>query len=97
MMKTADALRLAEALQQKRVLTFQYHDVERVVHPHVLGVAGEGRVALSGWQVAGTGRGWRLYHLADIHGLTITDRVFHTLGPGYNPEDPAFSEIIVRL
>ena len=96
-MNTADALRLSEAIQEKRIITFRYKDVERVVHPHILGVAGEGHVAMSGWQISGTGRGWRLFYLLDMGRLEIADRTFRTSGPGYNPDDPAFNEIFVRV
>ncbi|UIY30445.1 hypothetical protein LZK73_07645 [Neorhizobium galegae] len=44
----------------------RYKDTRRRVRPHILGYVGEGELALSAWQMAGTGVGWRLFHVDEI-------------------------------
>jgi predicted DNA-binding transcriptional regulator YafY len=93
----ADTHVIADAINGRRLLALRYHDVERRVRPHILGHVGQGRLALSGWQVEGTGSGWRLFHLDEIEALADTGERFRSSAPGYNPRDPAFSCVIARL
>lgn len=88
---------IAQAIEDRKLLKLRYHDVERMVRPHILGFVGDGELSLSGWQVAGTGTGWRLFHLAEIEMLAPTDLRFHQPAPGYNPRDPVFSRILKHL
>ena len=85
------------AIERRRIIELRYKGVKRKVRPHILGYVGEGALALSGWQIAGTGSGWRLFHVDDISDLTETEAGFHSPARGYNPGDPAFSRIIERL
>lgn len=88
---------IAQAIEGRHLLALRYHDVERLVRPHILGYVGQGELALSGWQVEGTGSGWRLFHLDEIGTLADTGKRFHQPASGYNPGDPAFSHILARL
>ncbi|AXV14826.1 hypothetical protein CYG48_03385 [Neorhizobium sp. SOG26] len=88
---------IADAIEHQRVLELRYRDVERKVRPHILGIVGNAQLALSAWQVSGTGQGWRLFHLDDIRKLSGTKQRFHGTAPGYNPDDPAFSRILNRI
>jgi hypothetical protein len=85
------------AIERRRIIELRYKNVKRRVRPHILGYVGEGALALSAWQVAGTGTGWRLFHVDDISDLTETEAGFRSPARGYNPNDPAFSRIIERL
>ena len=85
------------AIERRRIIELRYKDVRRRVRPHILGYVGEVALALSAWQVAGTGSGWRLFHVDDIGDLTETEAGFRSPARGYNPNDPAFSRIIERL
>ncbi|CDZ52874.1 hypothetical protein [Neorhizobium galegae] len=85
------------AIERRRVLELRYKGVKRKVRPHILGYVGQGALALSAWQIAGTGSGWRLFHVVDIGDLTETEASFHSPARRYNPDDPAFSRIIERL
>jgi hypothetical protein len=58
------------AIERRRIIELRYKDVKRRVRPHILGYVGEGALALSAWQIAGTGSGWRLFHVDDIVDLT---------------------------
>jgi hypothetical protein len=98
MMKAASQNLIAEAIGERKVLKLRYKDVERTVRPHILGYVGhDDELALSGWQVEGTGIGWRLFHVGDIGALSQTQQRFHHTAPGYNPSDPAFSRILSRI
>lgn len=88
---------IAHAIKEHRLLELRYHDVERVVHPHILGYVKHNELALSGWQIERTGSGWRLFHIAEINALRETKERFHHPAPGYNPRDPAFSRILTHL
>jgi hypothetical protein len=88
---------IVAAIENRRLVSLLYHDVQRLVRPHILGLVGEGVAAFSGWQVTGTAAGWRQFHLAEIDMLTATDRRFHQAAPGYNSRDPAFSKILLHL
>ncbi|MBA4784468.1 MAG: WYL domain-containing protein [Rhizobiales bacterium] len=78
-------------------LAFVYKDVVRVAEPHVLGFDSHGNLALSAWQVSGTGAGWRLFHLDRIQALVETDDRFADAATGYNPQDPTFATVLRRL
>ncbi|WP_117195493.1 WYL domain-containing protein [Rhizobium terrae] len=88
---------IADAIDRRKVLEFRYKNVARRVRPHILGRVGKGELAVSAWQISGTGSGWRLFHLDDICDLRETGEGFHGPARGYNPDDPAFSRIIDRI
>ncbi|MGK6312661.1 hypothetical protein [Neorhizobium sp. DT-125] len=88
---------IMDAIDRRKVLELRYKDVARKVRPHILGYVGEGELALSGWQISGTGAGWRLFHVNDISELSETEQGFHGTARGYNRNDPAFSRIIDRI
>lgn len=88
---------IAGAIDAKKVITFRYDLVTRTVEPHIVGYDRQGHLALSGWQLSGTGQGWRLFHLSSASGLSITDKTFAGPRRGYNHNDPAFVRILRRL
>jgi predicted DNA-binding transcriptional regulator YafY len=91
-------LRIIEAAIAGRFrLALTYKDVARVVEPHILGFDSQGNLALSAWQVSGTGAGWRLFHVDRIQVLAESDGRFTDAGTGYNPQDPLFATVLRRL
>lgn len=97
MRKTSYPDIIIDAIERQRIIELRYKDVKRSVRPHILGHVGAGELALSAWQIAGTGVGWRLFHVDDISELTPTGRSFRSPSRGYNSSDPSFSRIIARL
>lgn len=90
------------AIATRRLLVFDYHGHSRVVEPHIHGVDRHGHDALAGYQVDGGSEsgepvGWKLFHVADIHGLQILPARFHRPRQGYNPDDATFSSVHARL
>lgn len=88
---------ITDAIDRRKVLKLRYKDVDRTVRPHIFGIVGGKELALSAWQVSGTGEGWRLFHLNDISKMAKTAQSFRGTAPGYNPNDPAFSRILDKL
>lgn len=78
-------------------LAVTYKDVVRVAEPHILGFDSHGNLALSAWQVSGTGAGWRLFHIDRMQALAATGDRFAGAATGYNRQDPAFATVLRRL
>lgn len=97
MRKSAYTDIVIDAIKQRQIIEFRYKDISRRVRPHILGYVGDGALALSAWQIAGTGIGWRLFHIDEISELHRTDNGFRGPARGYNPNDPSFSRIVERL
>jgi hypothetical protein len=91
------AATITDAINRKRMLHLDYHGTSRTVMPHILGHAGTGQLSLSAYQVSGTGHGWRMFHLDDTSKVEITGKGFGRPRHDYNPDDPAFDEIVARL
>lgn len=80
---TADMV--SEALVEGREISFNYHGYARVVQPHALGEAGEGKAALLAYQVSGdsekgTPPGWRVFLVAEIQSPALRDQTFACRG-----------------
>ena len=85
------------AITDRLVIFLRYHGADRTVLPHILGKDRQGHLALSAWQVAGTGQGWRLFHLDQVEQLQQTNSRFLVNAPGYNPADPSFTVVLQRV
>lgn len=88
---------IRDAITGRRVLFLHYHDAERTIEPHILGYDRHGHLALSAWQVAGTGAGWRLFHVDEITDLSETNSRFLRPAPGYNRRDPSFERVLQQV
>lgn len=88
---------IADAIKRKRMLHLDYHGKTRTVMPHILGYAGIGNLALSAYQVSGTGNGWRMFSLDETNKVDIADKGFSRPRHDYNPDDPAFDKVVAQL
>ncbi len=92
---------ICEAIRRRRLITFRYEGSApswRVVEPHILGYAANGRLLLSGWQrEGGSGEGWRDFDVSDMQGLAATTEGFDGSRTGYNRADRTFAEIVCAL
>ena len=89
---------LAQAIEERRVVTFTYDGFLRVVEPFLLGTTTAGRSALRAYQTAGGSRsgtvpGWHLFSLGKIVGLTTCQKRFSGVRDGYNPSDKGMQAI----
>lgn len=88
---------IEEAIAEKRVLLLRYNSVERAIQPHILGYDRHGQLGLSAWQIAGTGPGWRLFHVEQMSDLVRTNSHFLKAAAGYNRDDMLFTRILRRV
>jgi hypothetical protein len=88
---------IVDAIEHRRILDLRYHGTSRLVEPHIFGYDAKGHLALSAYQLSGTGGGWRMFHVAEIERLDETRRRFSRSRPDYNPDDPAFGGVVARL
>ena len=82
------ATALKQALKEKRVVTFTYHNHERTVEPHALGKGTEDKPVLLAWQTAGGSQtepppGWRVFLLAEIKELKTGEATFAKARPDF--------------
>jgi len=94
--------RICEAINNRQIVSFMYHNHKRIVEPHLVGEKTNGIVELSAWQIGGYSESgskppWRNYILSDIINFYITDNNFTGTRPGYNRNDSTMQKIICRL
>ncbi len=75
-----------------------YEGEPRVVEPHCHGLSHDDNEGLRGFQVSGGSTsgdpfGWKLFLVAEISGLVITDDVFQENRPHYNPNDKGMNRV----
>jgi hypothetical protein len=90
--------RICEAIRMRCVLAFDYDGKHRLVAPYCHGVTSTGAETLRAVQVAGSTRSGglgfgKLWTVAKMRGLVITDTRFAAVDPDYNPADTARAEI----
>ncbi len=93
---------ICEAINNKNLLRFEYHNYDRIVEPHLLGRDKSDNDVLSAYLVGGftkssDPRYWRRYLLKDIRSLMKLNQRFEGSRRGYNPNDPTMAEIHCRL
>jgi hypothetical protein len=93
---------ICDAIHRLRVVEFDYGDGQRIVHPYCHGVTGTGAESLRAVQVGGSSRpgglGFgKLWTVAKIKNLRVTDSEFVPDDPDYNPDDSAMVEIHCRV
>lgn len=89
---------LEDAIRSRRVVTFHYDGLPRIVEPFLIGTTTAGRPALRGFQTGGgsqSGRvpGWHLFSLDKIVGLATCQKRFSGVRDGYNPSDKGMQTI----
>ncbi len=82
-------------------MNYQYDGRSRVVEPFCCGISTAGNYVLRGFQIRGSDKTkplcWRLYELAEISQLSITQHSFKGKREDYNSEDSAMTEIFCRI
>jgi predicted DNA-binding transcriptional regulator YafY len=92
-------LDLRKAIHEHKVIRFEYEGAVRTVEPYTYGrLKTTENLMVSGFFVDGfsksaKGQGWRLYSIAKITNLCITDVSFLPNRDGYNREDSRMGEI----
>ena len=93
---------IAAAIRRRRLLSFSYGGHRRVVEPHIIGTDGKGHMALSAYQVrggseSGTGVGWKLFHVDELHRVMLLQETFAGPRPDYNRGDKVFASVRAQL
>jgi hypothetical protein len=89
---------VCEAIQAHLLLEFQYGGRRRVVAPYCHGVSRAGSEVLRALQVRGSSRSGgfgfgKLWTMASMTGVRMTDEPFTPDDPDYNPADSAMRSI----
>ena len=95
-------MNIATAIQGRNLLSFTYDGFRRTVEPHTYGTDTKGHQALRAYQVAGGSEsgeyvGWKLFHVGEMHGITVLPQTFSGPRPKYKRGDTAFSNIRAQL
>ena len=90
------------SIVNKQLLSFSYDGYSRVVEPHTFGLDRKGHPALRAYQVRGGSEsgeysGWKLFHISEIHNLSILPEKFSAPRSGYKRGDLGFLNILAQL
>ena len=93
---------ICEAIRERALLEFVYHDRWRVVEPYCCGRSTRGVDVLRAVQVRGAsasgGLGFgKLWTVAEISDLRMLDEVFIPEDPDYNPRDRAMTRVYCAI
>jgi hypothetical protein len=99
---TPERQTLCEAIRRRSLLEFHYHGLHRVVEPYCYGISTRGVEVLRAVQIRGSsssnGFGFgKLWLVADIVDLRMTDEPFEPDDPNYNPNDSAMKRVLSRI
>jgi hypothetical protein len=89
--------RLAEAVQQRRRLRFQYNGKTRLVEPQCYGIGTKGTELLRARQLQGGQQQEPLFDVSKIVDLEILSDSFVRPGPNYKKDDSAMKTIYAQL
>lgn len=93
---------LLRAIQELRLIEFDYGGFRRVFEPHAYGVGSSGEAVLHGFQLEGESSsasppGWRTFTVAEMSALVVSTRRFSQARPGFAYErfalDPLWAVI----
>ncbi|MDQ6788326.1 MAG: hypothetical protein M3033_16095 [Acidobacteriota bacterium] len=92
---------LCRAIEGRYIVQFKYDGRTRIVEPFCCGISTAGNYVLRGFQIRGTDKTkplcWRLYELAEMSQLSVTQHGYKGKRADYNPADTAMTEIFCRI
>ena len=92
---------LCRAIADKLLVQFKYDGRARIVEPFCCGISTAGNYVLRGFQIRGSDKTkplcWRLYELAEISQLSVTQHGYKGKRSDYNSEDTAITKIFCRI
>jgi hypothetical protein len=92
---------ICRAITERHLVQFMYNGRSRIVEPFCCGIGTTGNYVLRGFQVRGSDKTkplcWRLYELAEMSQMSITQHSFKGNRQEYSPEDSAITEIFCRI
>lgn len=92
---------LAKAVEERKVLAFDYDDKPRLVEPHAVGVNAKGQLVLRAFQVTGdsatSSTAWKLFTVDKMINTIVAGLTSQAPRPGYKAGDRAMAKIIAQL
>ena len=78
---------ICDAIENKRLLAFNYDGLPREIEPHAYGISLAGKEVVRGYQTGGQSSsdplGWRLWDVAKMESLRVCQSTFSSPRPGY--------------
>jgi hypothetical protein len=98
----ASADLICRAIRERHLLTFDYNGQPRVVAPYCYGLSTRDAEVLRAIQVGGAsgsgGFGFgKLWTVAQMKKVKLSEQTFVANDPNYNPDDSAMKQIICRV
>mgnify|MGYP000952986836 CR=1 FL=1 len=92
---------IVDAIQNRKILSFTYSGINRVVEPHAVGVSRSGNDVLRCYQIQGghtaPGHEWDLCKICNMSNLSATGEIFMGERPGYSRGDKHMVTIYAEL
>ena len=93
---------LCTAIRERRLLSFDYKGLHRIVAPYCYGITPRDAEVLRAIQVGGSSssggfRFGKLWTVKEMKDVKLTDQTFVPNDPNYNPDDSAMKRIICRI
>lgn len=93
---------ICQAICERRLLTFEYNGQPRVVAPYCYGLSTRGSEVLRAVQVGGASSSGKfgfgkLWTVAQMKDVRVSDQPFAPNDPNYNPDDSAMTKVICRV
>ena len=93
---------ICQSVHERKRLAFTYNGRQRVVEPYCHGHTTQGKESLRAIQVAGSSasgsfRFGKLWEVAKMTDVRVTDQRFEPNDPDYNPNDSAFVRVHCRI
>lgn len=96
------AVKICEAINNRKLLQFSYDGYPRTVEPHTAGVDKKGHEALRAYQICGGSEsgeyvGWKLFHVNEMRNVMVLPDQFAGPRARYKRNDSGFSFIQCQL
>lgn len=92
---------LTSAVEDRKVLAFEYDDQPRLVEPHAIGLNKKQQLVMRGYQVTGgsatASEGWKLFTLDKVDHFHTLDLTSHAPRAGYKAGDKGMVQILAEL
>lgn len=94
--------KIIEAIENRKLMEFNYDGNFRIVEPHTVGISKTGKEMLSAYQIDGnSNRGevpcWGQFSISKIENLNVLSDKFTGTRNGYTRGDSRMSEIFTEL
>lgn len=86
---------ITAAINDRRIITFDYDALPRIVEPHAIGFTSRQKLVFRGYQ--NPDLGWKLFTVDKVENLLVTADQFDRPREGYRMDDKYIPQIIAQL